>query len=30
MNLDPKYWQQKFLYPFSLDLAPLRLDAGSK
>ena len=30
MNLDPKYWQKKFLYPFSLDLAPLRLDAESK
>ena len=30
MNLDPKYWQSKFLYPFSLDLAPLRLDAESK
>ena len=30
MNLDPQYWQQKFLYPFSLDLAPLRLDAESK
>ena len=30
MNLDPSYWQKKFLYPISLDLAPLRLDAESK
>ena len=28
LNLDPNYWRKKFLYPFALDPAPLRLDAG--
>ena len=27
LNLDPEYWKKKFLYPFALDLAPLRLDS---
>ena len=27
LNLDPSYWRYKFLYPFALDPAPLRLDA---
>jgi len=30
LNLDPEYWKQKFLYPFALDLAPIRLDATSQ
>lgn len=29
-NLDPDYWRHKFLYPFALDPAPLRLDAEAK
>ena len=27
LNMSPEYWTQKFLYPFALDPAPLRLDA---
>lgn len=30
LNLDPEYWRTKFLYPFALDPAPLRLDPSSK
>ena len=30
LNLDPAYWRQKFLYPFALDPAPLRLDAAKQ
>ena len=30
LNLDPNYWRKKFLYPFALDPAPLRLDAGKQ
>ena len=30
LNLDPNYWRTKFLYPFALDPAPLRLDATAK
>ena len=30
LNLDPEYWKKKFLYPFALDLAPIRLDAASQ
>ena len=30
LNLDPAYWRTKFLYPFALDPAPLRLDAAAK
>jgi hypothetical protein len=30
MNLDPSYWKTKFLYPFALDKAPLRLDAAKQ
>lgn len=30
LNLDAEYWRNKFLYPFALDPAPLRLDASSK
>ena len=30
LNLDPSYWKKKFLYPFALDPAPLRLDPSSK
>jgi hypothetical protein len=30
LNLDQNYWQTKFLYPFALDPAPLRLDSSSK
>ena len=30
MNLDPSYWKKKFLYPFALDKAPLRLDAAKQ
>ena len=26
LNMDPAYWRKKFLYPFALDPAPLRLD----
>ena len=29
LNLDPEYWKKRFLYPFALDLAPLRLDASN-
>lgn len=25
--MNPDYWTKKFLYPFALDPAPLRLDA---
>ena len=28
--MDPSYWRKKFLYPFALDPAPLRLDAGKQ
>lgn len=28
LNMDPNYWRTKFLYPFALDPAPLRLDAS--
>ena len=28
--MDPSYWRTKFLYPFALDPAPLRLDAGKQ
>ena len=28
LNMDPNYWRKKFLYPFALDPAPLRLDAS--
>ena len=30
LNLDPEYWKKKFLYPFALDLAPLRLDSTNQ
>jgi len=30
LNLDPAYWRKKFLYPFALDPAPLRLDAAKQ
>jgi hypothetical protein len=30
MNLDPEAFKKKFLYPFALDPAPIRLDAASK
>lgn len=30
LNLDPDYWRTKFLYPFALDPAPLRLDGHTK
>ena len=30
LNLDPNYWRKKFLYPFALDPAPLRLDASKQ
>ena len=28
LNMDPNYWRKKFLYPFALDPAPLRLEAS--
>ena len=28
--MDPNYWRTKFLYPFALDPAPLRLDASKQ
>jgi len=28
--MDPDYWKNKFLYPFALDPAPLRLDAAKQ
>jgi len=28
--MDPDYWRQKFLYPFSLDPAPLRINDGNQ
>lgn len=30
MNLNPDYWKTKFLYPFALDKAPLRLDGAKQ
>ena len=30
LNMDPNYWRKKFLYPFALDPAPLRLDASKQ
>ena len=30
LNLDPEYWKKKFLYPYALDLAPIRLDASKQ
>ena len=30
LNMDPEYWRTKFLYPFALDPAPLRLDASKQ
>ena len=30
LNLNPDYWVKKFLYPFALDPAPLRLDASKQ
>ena len=30
LNMDPAYWRKKFLYPFALDPAPLRLDASKQ
>jgi len=30
MNFDPEVWKRKFLYPFALDPAPLRLDASKQ
>ena len=30
LNMDPKYWRKRFLYPFALDPAPLRLDASKQ
>jgi len=30
MNLDPEYWKKRFLYPYALDPAPLRLDASKQ
>lgn len=30
LNLDPEYWIKRFLYPYALDPAPLRLDEESK
>jgi len=28
MNLDIDYWKKKFLYPYALDTAPLKLNEG--
>lgn len=28
--MDPNYWRKRFLYPFALDPAPLRLDASKQ
>ena len=28
--MDPNYWRKKFLYPFALDPAPLRLQDNQK
>ena len=30
INMDPDYWRKRFLYPFALDPAPLRLDASKQ
>ena len=30
LNLDHNYWMKKFLYPYALDPAPLRLDDNAK
>jgi len=30
LNMDPNYWRKRFLYPFALDPAPLRLDASKQ
>jgi hypothetical protein len=30
MNLDPSYWKTRFLYPFALDKAPIRLDGAKQ
>ena len=30
LNLSKEYWMKKFLYPYALDPAPLRLDSDSK
>ena len=30
MDLNPEAFKKKFLYPFALDPAPIRLDAASK
>ena len=29
LNMDPEYWKKRFLYPYALDPAPLRLDDES-
>ncbi len=29
LNLDVDYWKKRFLYPFALDTAPLRINEGS-
>jgi len=29
MNLDLEYWKKKFLYPYALDTAPIKLDMQS-
>lgn len=29
MNLDLDYWKKKFLYPYALDIAPLKNNDGS-
>jgi hypothetical protein len=26
MNLDMDYWKKRFLYPYALDLAPIKID----
>ena len=30
LNLSPTYWKERFLYPFALDPAPLRLDTEAE
>jgi|LauGreDrversion4_2_1035121.scaffolds.fasta_scaffold61591_3 hypothetical protein len=29
LNLDPEYWTKRFLFPYALDLAPLKLPPPS-
>jgi hypothetical protein len=28
MNLNLEYWKKRFLYPFALDNAPIKIDDG--